>query len=98
MRKIVGIGETVLDINFRKSHLRDLRDTFENIQENCRLSDVVRGSSEDFGYLFGTTSPVEIYDKHTDFCFIEYLNLMFPLTQKKDATDVKPMCLISTYI
>ena len=51
MRKIVGIGETVLDINFRKSHLRDLRDTFENIQENCRLSDVVRGSSEDFVFF-----------------------------------------------
>ena len=52
------------DINFRKSHLRDLPDTFENIQENCRLSDVVRGSSEDFGYLFGTSNPVEIYDNH----------------------------------
>ena len=51
MRKIVGIGETVLDINFRKSHLRNLRDTFENIQENCRLSDVVRGSSEDFVFF-----------------------------------------------
>ena len=52
------------DINFRKSHLSDLSDTFENIQENCRLSDVVRGSSEDFGYLFGTTDPGEIYDRH----------------------------------
>ena len=52
------------DINFRKNHLHDLSDTFENIQENCRLSDVVRGSSEDFGYLFGTTCPEEIYENH----------------------------------
>ncbi|MCQ2181484.1 MAG: PfkB family carbohydrate kinase [Bacteroidales bacterium] len=52
------------DINFRKNHLHDLPDTIENIRENCRLSDVVRGSSEDFGYLFGTTCPEEIYDSH----------------------------------
>lgn len=37
MRKIVGIGETVLDIIFRKNHLGDLDETFANIEENCRL-------------------------------------------------------------
>lgn len=52
------------DINFRKNHLRDLQDTLPNIQENCRLSDFVRGSAEDFGYLFGTEDPEEIYRKH----------------------------------
>lgn len=52
------------DINFRKNHLGDLDETFANIEENCRLSDFVRGSSEDFGYLFGTSDPQEIYDRH----------------------------------
>ena len=52
------------DINFRPSHLVDLPETMGNIEENCRLSDVVRGSSEDFGYLFGTTDPSVIYHEH----------------------------------
>lgn len=52
------------DINFRKNHLRDLTETLPNIQENCRLSDFVRGSAEDFGYLFGTEDPEDIYRKH----------------------------------
>lgn len=57
------------DINFRASHIKDIPDTLGNIQENCRLSSVVRGSAEDFGYLFGTTSPEEIYEKHIkEFC------------------------------
>lgn len=52
------------DINFRKSHIKDIPDTIENIRENCRLSDIVRGSAEDFGYLFGTTDAKEVYEKH----------------------------------
>ncbi|MBP9992366.1 MAG: carbohydrate kinase [Bacteroidales bacterium] len=71
------------DINFRKSHLSDLSDTFENIQENCRLSDVVRGSSEDFGYLFGTTDPGEIYDRH-----IRHLCRNFICTQGAGPVEV----------
>lgn len=52
------------DINFRRNHIKDLPDTFANIEENCRLSDFVRGSAEDFGYLFGTSDPQEVYDRH----------------------------------
>lgn len=52
------------DINFRKNHLKDLSDTIGNIKENCRMSDFVRGSAEDFGYLFGTEDPSEIYHSH----------------------------------
>lgn len=52
------------DINFRKNHLRDLAETFSSIEENCRLSDFVRGSAEDFGFLFGTEDPEEIYREH----------------------------------
>lgn len=52
------------DINFRASHIDDIPDTMGNIEENCRLSDVVRGSAEDFGYLFGTTDPQDIYEHH----------------------------------
>lgn len=52
------------DINFRKNHLSDLDVTGTNIEENCRLSDIVRGSAEDFGYLFGTEYPEVIYKDH----------------------------------
>ena len=57
------------DINFRKNHLSDIAETMGNIEENCSLSDFVRGSDEDFGYLFGTTDPEEIYRDHISrFC------------------------------
>lgn len=52
------------DINFRKSHIKDIPETIGNIIENFGFADIVRGSTEDFGYLFGSTNPQEIYDKH----------------------------------
>ena len=41
------------DINFRKNHIADLPQVLPNIEENMQLADVVRGSVEDFSYLFG---------------------------------------------
>ena len=52
------------DINFRKSHIKDIPETIDNIIENFGFADVVRGSAEDFGYLFGTTDPKEVYENH----------------------------------
>jgi len=52
------------DINFRKSHIADIPQTIGNLEENMRLATVVRGSAEDFGYLYGTTHPREVYDRH----------------------------------
>lgn len=52
------------DVNFRKNHLADLGETFSFIEENCRLSDFVRGSAEDFGYLFNTSDPETIFRDH----------------------------------
>jgi len=52
------------DINFRRSHIADIPDTLANIEENCRLSTIVRGSAEDFGYLYGTTDAREVYERH----------------------------------
>ena len=58
-------GATIYyDINFRKSHLKDLPEAMVFIEENCRLADYVRGSSEDFTYLYGTSDGEEIYEKH----------------------------------
>lgn len=52
------------DINFRRSHIKDIPKVMKKIRENMRLATVVRGSAEDFGYLYGTTDPHEIYRKH----------------------------------
>lgn len=51
------------DINFRKSHIKDLPDTLSNIIENCQLATYVRGSGEDFGYMLGTTDSSVILEK-----------------------------------
>ena len=62
-------GATVYyDVNFRKNHLADLPEVLAGIEENCRLSDFVRGSAEDFGYVYGTQDPLEIYRHVSPFC------------------------------
>lgn len=62
------------DVNFRASHIDDIPRVLANVEENMRLATIVRGSLEDFGYLYGidTNAPeaVErIYREHiTPFC------------------------------
>lgn len=52
------------DINYRKNHLADLPVTLANIEENCAMSDFVRGSSEDIAYIYGSDNAAEVYGKH----------------------------------
>lgn len=52
------------DVNFRKSHIDDLPLVMPFIEENMRFATVVRGSAEDFGFLFGTSDPREVYTQH----------------------------------
>ena len=56
------------DVNFRKNHIADLPHVLSDIEENMALSDVVRGSVEDFGYLFGLTDADAIYDRVSRLC------------------------------
>jgi len=56
------------DINFRKSHIPDIPDVLPNIEENMRLADLVRGSKEDFEYLYGLHDADTIYAKVRPFC------------------------------
>ena len=56
------------DVNFRKPHIVDLPNVMPNIKENMRLSDVVRGSMEDFGYLYGLHDGDAIYEQVSRFC------------------------------
>jgi fructokinase len=56
------------DVNFRKNHIAELPEVMPNIEENMRLADVVRGSMEDFGYLFGLNDGDAIYDRVSRLC------------------------------
>lgn len=56
------------DINFRKTHIPDIPVVMANIEENMRLADVVRGSMEDFGYLYGLQSGEAIYQQVRQLC------------------------------
>lgn len=52
------------DINFRASHIKDIPMIMDNIRENMKISTIVRGSLEDFTYLYGSDDVDEIYEKH----------------------------------
>ena len=56
------------DVNFRKPHIADLKNVMSNVEENMSLADVVRGSMEDFGYLFGLHDGDVIYECVSRFC------------------------------
>ncbi len=64
IRKARNSGALVVyDPNFRKPHLKDLPALRPWIQENISLSDIVRGSDEDFFHIFGVKKGVEAYEK-----------------------------------
>ena len=56
------------DVNFRKNHIADLPDVLPNIEENMQLANVVRGSMEDFDYLFGLQDADAIYERVKPLC------------------------------
>ena len=56
------------DVNFRKNHIADLPDVMGNIEENMQLADVVQGSVEDFGHLYGLQNGDGIYERVSRFC------------------------------
>lgn len=56
------------DVNFRKNHIADLPDVMPNIEENMSLANVVRGSMEDFNYLYGLNDGDAIYAQVSRYC------------------------------
>ena len=53
----------IYDPNFRSSHLHELAMLMPLIEENFKLSTFVRGSDEDFMYIFGDNDISKIYEK-----------------------------------
>ena len=56
------------DVNFRKDHIPDLPDVMSNIEENMSLANVVRGSMEDFEYMYGLHDGDTIYERVSRHC------------------------------
>ena len=56
------------DVNFRKPHLGDLPEVIHHVEENMELSDVVRGSTEDFGLVFGLHDGDAVYRRVSRHC------------------------------
>lgn len=50
------------DPNFRKPHLNQLKVLRPLIKRNIRISDIIRGSNEDFEMVFGTCSAKETWE------------------------------------
>ncbi len=55
------------DINFRASHKKDLIKVRPHILDNLELADIVRGSSEDFEVMLGTSDCDAIYRQEISF-------------------------------
>jgi fructokinase len=51
----------VYDPNIRRNHLAEIRGLMPEVEENISLSDIVRGSDEDFENLFGMKEGTDIF-------------------------------------
>ena len=56
------------DVNFRKPHIADLPHVSGYIEQNMRLADIVRGSTEDFEYLYNLHDGDAVYQRVRQFC------------------------------
>lgn len=52
----------IYDPNFRKSHLNELHQLKPLIIDNLKYADIVRGSNEDFAFIFGANNADEAFD------------------------------------
>jgi fructokinase len=68
----------IYDPNFRKQHLHELRKLKPLIIENLSLADMVRGSSEDFSFIFGADNADEAYSEISNYCS----NLLYTANKK----------------
>ncbi|NJK85074.1 MAG: carbohydrate kinase [Bacteroidales bacterium] len=67
----------IYDPNFRKSHLHDLPKLKPMIIDNLNYADIVRGSNEDFTFIFGTNDADETHE------MLNYIpNLLYTASKK----------------
>ena len=55
------------DVNFRSTHAHEAIKLMPTILENFEYADIVRGSTEDFGNMFGMTDADKVYQQKVGF-------------------------------
>jgi fructokinase len=55
------------DVNFRSTHANEAIKLMPTILENFEYADIVRGSTEDFGNMFGMTDADKVYQHKVGF-------------------------------
>lgn len=68
----------IYDPNFRKQHLHDLPKLKPMIIENMALANIIRGSNEDFSFIFGVKNADEAFDMIKD----KVSNLLYTTAHK----------------
>ncbi len=68
VKKLISLARSagaliVYDPNFREAHLDEISTLIPIIKENILLADIVRGSDEDFNYIFNTEDPIQVFSK-----------------------------------
>lgn len=61
------------DINFRKNHIAERIKLGEALIENLEFADIVRGSADDFNYLYEMTDAEKIYKEKIKFYCPEFI-------------------------
>ena len=55
------------DVNFRSTHANEAIKLMPTILENFEYADILRGSSEDFRFMFGLDDPEKVYHQKVSF-------------------------------
>lgn len=68
VKKLISLARSagaliVYDPNFREAHLDEISTLIPIIKENILLADIVRGSDEDFNFIFNTEDPKQVFSK-----------------------------------
>lgn len=80
------------DLNFRENHSNEKDSLADTIEENFRLADIVRGSSDDFRILYGLTDAEEIWNTR-----IRQHCGSFIMTEGGDGVELFTESLSATY-
>jgi fructokinase len=55
------------DVNFRKTHVHEVRHLMPAILDNFEFADIVKGSDEDFVNIYNEENPHQTYKEHIEF-------------------------------
>lgn len=76
------------DVNFRPNHSHEIPQLMDSLHENLMLADIVRGSADDFGILYGETDPDRIWSRFMSSCCDSFI-----CTQGPDGVQLRTKSL-----